>query len=220
MLFLPQKNRPQGAVFSLSVFTDFGLAAEIRPQLDRNINRTVRILVIFNKRNQSAGRCDAGIVQCMNIFNFAVGIVAIAQIRPAGLPISDVGAGMGFTITVLRRNPGLQVILTIFRRTHITGADIKNLIRKLQILQNFFGDRQKLFMPLVTFVDVIFADDKLLGFHKLVNPHQTAGVFSGGSGFTTETGRKSGIENRQFVLAENFIGTQGIQNQFGCSRKI
>ena len=75
-------------------------------------------------------------------------------------------------------------------------------------------------MPFLAFGNVVFADDELFGFHKLVNAHEAAGVFAGGAGFAAEAGRESGIENRQFVFGQNFVGAQRVENQFGSAGQV
>ena len=48
-------------------------------------------------------------------------------------------------------------------------------------------------MPLFTLGNIILANDKLLGLHKLMHTGQTAGVFSGSTRLTAEARRKTGI---------------------------
>ena len=144
----------------------------------------------------------------MHKFDSAVGIVAITQVGTAGLPVGNVGTAVGFAIAVLARHPGLKVILAVFGRTHVAGADFQHLIRQFQILQNLFGNLQQFLMPLFAFVNVVFADNELFRLHKLVNPGQPAGIFAGSTGFAAEAGRKAGIKNRQFVFGNDFVGSE------------
>ena len=75
-------------------------------------------------------------------------------------------------------------------------------------------------MPFFTLGNVVFTNNELLGFHKLMDTNQTAGILAGSSGFAAETRRETGIKNREFVLAENFIGAQRIQNKLGSAGKV
>ena len=70
--------------------------------------------MVFYKRSQDTRRGDAGIVQRMGKFDFAVFVVAVSQIGATSLPLGDVGAGVGFAVAVLRRCPRFQIILAVF----------------------------------------------------------------------------------------------------------
>ena len=176
--------------------------------------------MVFYKRSQDTRRGDAGIVQRMGKFDFAVFVVAVSQIGATSLPLGDVGAGVGFAVAVLRRCPRFQIILAVFGCAHIAGADFQYLIRQFQILQYFFRNSQQGFVPFFAFGNVIFANNELFGFQKLMDANQTARIFAGGSCFAAKTGGESGVEHRQVVFGKNFIGAQRIEHQFGRAGEV
>ena len=152
--------------------------------------------MVFYKRSQDTRRGDAGIVQRMNKFDFAVFVVAVSQIGATSLPLGDVGAGVGFAVAVLRRCPRFQIILAVFGGAHIAGADFQYMIRLFKIKQYFFSNSQQGCEQLFDFGNVKFANKELFGFQKLMDANQTARIFAGGSCFAAKTGGESGVEYR------------------------
>src|SRR2546421_2577642 len=103
------------------------LATEVWAQCSWNLHAAIGLLVCFQERQHDARRGDSGIVECVHEPDLSI-LIAVADIRPAGLPVVKVRARMRLTIPVLAWQPAFKVVHTHFTIAHITCADVHDAI--------------------------------------------------------------------------------------------
>src|SRR5438552_13703784 len=76
------------------------LATEVWAQCSWNLHAAIGLLVCFQERQHDASRGDRGLVECAHEPDLSI-LIAVADIRPAGLPFVQAGARMGVRMPVL-----------------------------------------------------------------------------------------------------------------------
>src|SRR2546430_15325127 len=94
------------------------LATEVWAQCSWNFHAAIGLLVCFQERQHDAWRGDSGIFECVHEPDLSI-LIAVADIRPAGLPVVKKRAGKLLTIPVLAWHPAFKVDLNHFTIDHI-----------------------------------------------------------------------------------------------------
>src|SRR2546423_15678216 len=99
------------------------LATEVWAQRSWNLHAAIGLLVCFQERQHDAWRGDGGIAEGVHEPDLSI-LIAVADIRPAGLPVVKVRARMRLTIPVLAWQPAFKVVHTPVTIAPINCADV------------------------------------------------------------------------------------------------
>src|SRR5437879_9528718 len=86
-----------------------------------NLDRPVGLLVVLEDRCHGSGKCQPGAVQGVHELGLA-GLVAVSDICPARLELSEVRAGGDLQVTVLAWDVRLEVEFFPLGEAHVPGA--------------------------------------------------------------------------------------------------
>jgi hypothetical protein len=91
----------------------------------------------------------------------------------------------------------------------VAGADIDHTVRQIHRLQNGFGVTQYLEVVFLAFFDIVFTDNDLFDFVKLMDAVQAARVLARGAGLAAKTGTQSYGLDRKLGFSEDLAGMIG-----------
>ena len=137
----------------------------------------------------------------------------VTDVGAAGLEGFKVGAGGDFAVKLLAGEPDFEVEGFGGGEAGVAGAEQDAAVGEFKRLEDFFGVAGE---ALVLAVGVFRLDEfHELYFLELVLADDAAGVFAGGSGFSTEAWRVSREADGQAGLVENFVAVEVGDGDFG-----
>ena len=112
------------------LLADFFHASHIRLKNFRNLHGSVRLKIIFQKRNQHPGPAPLPCCSAYgrNIFHFRR---SLPDLEPSRLCITQIGAAPDFEILLLSRRPGLYIHGLHFQIRQITGTTFQSSHRNI-----------------------------------------------------------------------------------------
>ena len=155
------------------------------------------LLVGFEERDYCSGDGEAGGVQRVEEFGFAFVVAFEADVGAAGLVVGEVAAAAAFEPFVGAGRPDLDVVAFAGAEAEVGGGEGDDTVVQAEGLQDVFGGLAEGF----DFVPAIFGFDEFnhFDFVELVDAHDAARIFAGGSGFAAEAGRVGDVVDGQVV---------------------
>lgn len=157
----------------------------------------------------------------MNVlFLFNIGVFAGEHfyVKTSGLKVQTIRTRDQFSISIIPREPSLQVIFHSSCVIKSTTDNRNHSIRQFKGLVKFFSNSDHLmeFVPTLRWI----SNAKLLNFLELMNSENSPSIFSMSSSLFSKTSRKTTKSLRQLLLLQNFISKKGRNRLFRSSNEI
>ena len=131
-----EKGAPKDALEKAGLFDgfeDFQAAHEF-PQRLRNDDGAIGLLVLFQKRREDTGSREAGTVERVAVFGFAIRVL-VTNHAATGLVIPRVGDGRDFLVDLHRRDPNLDVVSPGHGVAAVPGRELVDLVGEAKPLE-------------------------------------------------------------------------------------
>src|SRR5690606_30783787 len=129
-----------------------------------------------------------------------------ARVHAPGLEITAHGAARNLTVSVLPRQPDLDVVSFLRGEAHVASAEQHGAVMESEAFQDLLGASRHALMLREALLRCGDRDELDLG--ELVLTDHAAGVFARGAGFRAEAGRPGCEADRKLGLVQDLFANE------------